>query len=63
MKGGTEAVDNDKIQLDEYEVNLLDALQQKLKSTSWDVTDESEWERLAEFKSLQKRLEKLLDGQ
>lgn len=48
---------------DEVDLNLIyDAIDHKIRTTQWNVSDESEFEALTALKGLQTRILKELDG-
>lgn len=51
------------MQFDEVDLNLIyDAIDHKIRTTRWNVNDESEFEALTALKGLQTRILKELDG-
>ena len=51
------------MEFDEIDLNLIyDAIDHKIRTTQWNVSDESEFEALTALKGLQTRILKELDG-
>ena len=51
------------MEFDEIDLNLIyDAIDHKIRTTQWNVNDESEFEALTALKGLQTRILKELDG-
>ena len=51
------------MEFDEIDLNLIyDAIDHKIRTTQWNVNDESEFEALTALKGLQARIGNQLDG-